>query len=112
MSFKNSIYNQLKIKLDRKNILILKGNVKDIVIPSTLGIEFKKQEGKISSCSFPEYLSLLLNELDYKNISWFSPYLGKLIAENGLFNPENEKNHSAMNQKAHQNILMMILMMI
>ncbi|MGV2392953.1 UNVERIFIED_CONTAM: hypothetical protein O8I53_08290 [Campylobacter lari] len=62
MSIKNSIYDQLKIKLDSKNILVLKGNVKDIIFPESLEIEFNKLNEKIRCCCFPEYLSLILNE--------------------------------------------------
>ncbi|MDC4184279.1 AAA family ATPase [Mycoplasma bradburyae] len=82
MSFKNNIFDQLKIKLTTKNIVILKGNTKDIILNENLGIKFEKNDG-VRCASFVNYLTYLLHDLDYKQIYYYSPFLGNKKVING-----------------------------
>jgi|GEM_PF-4746518 hypothetical protein len=78
MDFKNTINNQLSIKLKTKNILIIKGNTNDYIYPSLFDLKSIKKDDQNYSISeyltLPEYLvTFLSKELNSDDIYYFTP---------------------------------------
>ncbi|WP_027334078.1 hypothetical protein [Mycoplasma elephantis] len=106
MSFKQTIYDQLKVKINAKNILVLTGNTQDFIYPNLLDIKLKSYDelGKILNIS--EYLSLFLDNENYTNISYFSPFCSNPEIKKGtfLFSDENSEDKTDEFNNILQNI--------
>ncbi|KEZ22060.1 AAA family ATPase [Ureaplasma diversum] len=87
MSFKATIVDQLKIRLLNKNILIIKGNTSDFVIPKILDLNIKKpaKEDDINNkLSKQTYLDSLI-DFESKDILTFNQYLMHFLYQDPNF---------------------------
>ncbi|UUD36859.1 ATPase [Mycoplasmopsis californica] len=86
MSFIKTIRDQLKIKLNIKNILILKGNTQDFTYPNLFDLPIKYENKKLEPNNYinlAEYLTILLHNEKYNDLYYYSPSFTNAIVDEG-----------------------------
>lgn len=98
MSFIKTIYNQLKIKLNNKNIVLIKGNTQDFIYPKLFNLELKIKENEITEnnyLNFSEYLTYFLYTEKYEDIYYFSSSFSNAIVDEGkILIKKNEEDQN------------------
>ncbi|AIU34020.1 AAA family ATPase [Metamycoplasma hominis] len=110
MDFKNTINNQLSIKLKTKNILIIKGNTNDYIYPSLFDLKSIKKDDQNYSISeyltLPEYLvTFLSKELNSDDIYYFTPSWKNLIIKKGKLLWDDKKEDQFSDEEETKKIL-------
>lgn len=110
MSFKATIVDQLKIRLLNKNILIIKGNTSDFVIPKILDLNIKKppKEDDINNkLSKQTYLDSLI-DFESKDILTFNQYLMHFLYQD----PNFRFNRSSFITQIDKKMLMLFMVIL